>query len=181
MVVTLSHGGYVKSQPVAAYRAQRRGGRGRSATAIKEEDFVEQLWVANTHDTLLTFTSKGRVFWLEVFRIPQASAQSRGRPIINFLPNLDEGEKINAVLPVRDYPEDRYVFFATAAGVVKKTPLSAFSRPRSTGIWAIYLDDGDSLVDVALTNGSDDILLFGSHGKSVRFAEDARTPTAASS
>ncbi|MFB9068873.1 DNA gyrase subunit A [Pseudofulvimonas gallinarii] len=176
MVVTLSHGGYVKSQPVAAYRAQRRGGRGRSATAIKEEDFVEQLWVANTHDTLLTFTSKGRVFWLEVFRIPQASAQSRGRPIINFLPNLDEGEKINAVLPVRDYPEDRYVFFATAAGVVKKTPLSAFSRPRSTGIWAIYLDDGDSLVDVALTNGSDDILLFGSHGKSVRFAEDEVRP-----
>jgi DNA gyrase subunit A len=176
MVVTLSHGGYVKSQPVTAYRAQRRGGRGRSATAIKEEDFVEQLWVANTHDTLLTFTSKGRVFWLEVFRIPQASAQSRGRPIINFLPNLDEGEKINAVLPVRDYPEDRFVFFATAAGVVKKTPLSAFSRPRSIGIWAIHLDEGDSLVDVALTNGGNDILLFGSHGKSVRFAEDEVRP-----
>ena len=176
MVVTLSHGGYVKSQPVAAYRAQRRGGRGRSATAIKEEDFVEQLWVANTHDTLLTFTSKGRVFWLEVFRIPQASSQSRGRPIINFLPNLDDDEKINAVLPVRDYPEDRYVFFATAAGVVKKTPLSAFSRPRSTGIWAIHLDEGDSLVDVALTHGDNDIMLFGSHGKSVRFAEDAVRP-----
>src|SRR5690606_36353060 len=147
VVVTLSHGGYIKSQPVAAYRAQHRGGRGRSATAVKEEDFVEQLWVANTHDTLLTFTSKGRVFWLEVFRIPQASAQSRGRPIVNFLPNLDEGEKINAVLPVREYPEDRYVFFATAQGVVKKTPMAAFSRPRSTGIWAIHLDEGDSLVD----------------------------------
>ncbi len=176
MVVTLSHGGYVKSQPVAAYRAQKRGGRGRSATAIKDEDFVEQLWIANTHDTLLTFTSRGRVFWLEVFRIPQASAQSRGRPIINFLPNLEPGEKINAVLPVREYPEDRYVFFATAAGVVKKTPLSAFSRPRSIGIWAIYLDEGDSLVDVALTGGSDDILLFGSHGKSVRFSEDEVRP-----
>ncbi len=176
MVVTLSHGGYVKSQPVSAYRAQKRGGRGRSATAIKDEDFVEQLWIANTHDTLLTFTSRGRVFWLQVFRIPQASAQSRGRPIINFLPNLEPGEKINAVLPVRDYPEDRYVFFATAAGVVKKTSLAAFSRPRSIGIWAIYLDEGDSLVDVALTGGSDDILLFGSHGKSVRFSEDEVRP-----
>ncbi len=176
MVVTLSHGGYVKSQPVSAYRAQKRGGRGRSATAIKDEDFVEQLWIANTHDTLLTFTSRGRVFWLQVFRIPQASAQSRGRPIINFLPNLEPGEKINAVLPVRDYPEDRYVFFATAAGVVKKTSLAAFSRPRSTGIWAIYLDDGDSLVDVALTSGGDDILLFGSHGKSVRFSEGEVRP-----
>jgi len=176
VVVTLSHGGYIKSQPVAAYRAQRRGGRGRSATAVKEEDFVEQLWVANTHDTLLTFTSKGRVFWLEVFRIPQASAQSRGRPIVNFLPNLDEGEKINAVLPVREYPEDRYVFFATAQGVVKKTPMAAFSRPRSTGIWAIHLDEGDSLVDVALTSGSDDIMLFASHGKAVRFAEDEVRP-----
>ncbi len=173
MVVTLSHGGYVKSQPVTAYRAQRRGGRGRSATAIKDEDFVERLWIANTHDTLLTFTSRGRVFWLEVFRIPQASSISRGRPIINFLPNLEPGEKINAVLPVRDYPADRFAFFATANGVVKKTPLADFSRPRSTGIWAIYLDEGDSLVDVNLTNGDDDVLLFGSHGKSVRFSETA--------
>ncbi len=171
MVVTLSHGGYIKSQPVSAYRSQRRGGRGRSATATKEEDFVEQLWIANTHDTLLTFTSRGRVFWLQVFRLPLGSSQARGRPIVNFLPNLEPDEKINAVLPVRDYPEDRYVFFATAAGVVKKTPLSAFSRPRSTGIWAIYLDEGDSLVDVALTAGEDDIMLFGSHGKSVRFSE----------
>ena len=173
MVVTLSHGGYIKSQPVAAYRAQRRGGRGRSATAIKDEDFVEQLWVANTHDTLLTFTSRGRVFWLEVFRIPQAGPNSKGRPIVNFLPNLEAGEKINAVLPVRDYPADRFVFFATCQGVVKKTPLADFSRPRSTGIWAIGLDEGDALVDVALTDGSRDILLFGSHGKCVRFAESA--------
>ena len=171
MVVTLSHGGYVKTQPVTTYRAQRRGGRGRSATAIKDEDFIERLWIANTHDTLLTFTSRGRVFWLEVFRIPQASPNSRGRPIINFLPNLEEGEKINAVLPVRDYPDNRFAFFVTANGVVKKTPLADFSRPRSTGIWAIYLDEGDSLVDVNLTDGNADILLFGSHGKSVRFAE----------
>jgi DNA gyrase subunit A len=176
MVVTLSHGGYVKSQPVAAYRAQRRGGRGRSATAIKEEDFVERLWIANTHDTLLTFTSRGRVFWLEVFRIPQAGPNSRGRPIVNFLPNLEEGEKVNAVLPVRDYPADRYVFFATRNGVVKKTSLADYSRPRTTGIWAIHLDEGDSLVDVALTGGEDDVLLFGSHGKSVRFAEDEVRP-----
>jgi DNA gyrase subunit A len=173
MVVTLSHGGYVKSQPVTAYRAQRRGGRGRSATSIKEEDFVERLWIANTHDTLLTFTSKGRVFWLPVFRIPQASPTSRGRPIVNFLANLEAGEKINAVLPVRDYPESQFVFFVTQNGVVKKTPLADFSRPRSNGIWAIYLDEGDSLVDVAITHGGDDILLFGSHGKSVRFTEDA--------
>ncbi|MDZ3824140.1 MAG: DNA gyrase subunit A [Pseudoxanthomonas sp.] len=173
MVVTLSHGGYIKSQPVTAYRAQRRGGRGRMATSMKEEDFVEQLWVANTHDTLLTFTSRGRVFWLEVFRIPQAGPNARGRPIVNFLPNLEEGEKINAVLPVRDYPADRYVFFATRKGVVKKTPLADFSRPRSIGIWAIGLDEGDALVDVALTDGKRDILLFGSHGKCVRFAEDA--------
>ncbi|MBX3726577.1 MAG: DNA gyrase subunit A [Xanthomonadales bacterium] len=173
MVVTLSHGGYIKSQPVTTYRAQRRGGRGRMATSMKEEDFVEQLWVANTHDTLLTFTSRGRVFWLEVFRIPQAGPNARGRPIVNFLPNLEEGEKINAVLPVRDYPDDRYVFFATRKGVVKKTPLADFSRPRSIGIWAIGLDEGDALVDVALTDGKRDILLFGSHGKCVRFAEDA--------
>jgi len=171
MVVTLSHTGYAKTQPVATYRAQRRGGRGRSATAIREEDFIERILVAHSHDTILCFTSAGRVFWLKTFQFPNAGPNSRGRPIVNLLPSLAADEKVNAMLPVKEYPDDRYVFFATRHGVVKKTPLSDFSRPRSVGIWAIELDEGDRLVDVALTDGSRDVLLFASNGKAVRFAE----------
>ena len=170
VVVTLSHAGYAKRQPTTAYRAQKRGGKGRSATAVKEEDFIERLWVVNTHDTLLTFTSAGRVFWLKVYQLPDAGPNSRGRPIINWIP-LEEGEKVQAVLPVREFSEKMFVFFATRDGTVKKTPLSDYSRPRTTGIWAINLDDGDGLVDVQLTNGSRDIMLFASNGKAVRFAE----------
>ena len=170
VVVTLSHSGYAKRQPVTAYRAQKRGGKGRSATAVKDEDFIERLWVVNTHDTLLTFTSAGRVFWLKVYQLPDAGPNSRGRPIVNWIP-LQEGEKVQAVLPVREFSEDMYVFFATRDGTVKKTPLSDYSRPRSTGIWAINLDEGDGLVDVQLTNGRRDIMLFASNGKAVRFDE----------
>src|SRR3990167_4423904 len=170
VVVTLSHAGYAKRQPTTAYRAQKRGGKGRSATAVKEEDFIERLWVVNTHDTLLTFTSAGRVFWLKVYQLPDAGPNSRGRPIINWIP-LEQGEKVQAVLPVREFSERMYVFFATRDGTVKKTPLSDYSRPRSTGIWAINLDEGDGLVDVQMTNGSRDIMLFASNGKAVRFAE----------
>ena len=170
VVVTLSHAGYAKRQPTTAYRAQKRGGKGRSATAVKEEDFIERLWVVNTHDTLLTFTSAGRVFWLKVYQLPDAGPNSRGRPIINWIP-LEEGEKVQAVLPVREFSEKMFVFFATRDGTVKKTPLSDYSRPRTTGIWAISLDEGDGLVDVQLTNGSRDIMLFASNGKAVRFAE----------
>ena len=172
LVVTLSHAGYAKAQPVATYRAQRRGGRGRSATAIREEDFIERILVAHSHDTILCFTSAGRVFWLKTFQFPNAGPNSRGRPIVNLLPSLAADEKVNAMLPVKEYSDDRYVFFATRQGVVKKTPLSDFSRPRSVGIWAIELDEGDRLVDVALTDGSRDVLLFASNGKAVRFAED---------
>ncbi len=175
VVVTLSHGGYAKTQNLDRYQAQRRGGRGRSATKMKEEDFIERLWVTNTHDTLLCFSSTGKVYWIKVYELPQASHASRGKPFVNLLP-LAEGERINAVLPVRDFPEDQYVFFATAAGTVKKTPLADYSRPRANGIWAIDLVAGDTLINVALTDGSKDILLFASNGKSVRFKEiDARS------
>jgi DNA gyrase subunit A len=170
VVVTLSHAGYAKRQPLTTYRAQKRGGKGRSATAVKEEDFVDRLWIVNTHDTLLTFTSTGRVFWLKVYQLPDAGPNSRGRPIVNWIP-LQEGEKVQAVLPVREFDDGHYVFFATRDGTVKKTPLSEYSRPRSTGIWAISLDDGDGLVDVQLTNGARDIMLFASNGKAVRFDE----------
>src|SRR4249920_1401395 len=175
VVVTLSHAGYAKRQPTSAYRAQKRGGRGRSATAVKEEDFIDRLWVVNTHDTLLTFTSAGRVFWLKVYQLPDAGPNSRGRPIVNWIP-LQEGEKVQAVLPVREFSDDRFVFFATRDGTVKKTPLSEYSRPRSTGIWAINLDEGDGLVDVQLTNGARDIMLFASNGKAVRFDETEVRP-----
>ncbi|MGH8041132.1 MAG: DNA gyrase subunit A [Rudaea sp.] len=180
VVVTLSHSGYAKRQPVTIYRSQRRGGKGRSATNMKEEDFVERLWIANTHDTLLAFTSAGRVLWLKVHQIPDASPGARGKPIVNLLP-LEAGEAVQSVLPVRadafaDIAENRYVFFATRRGTVKKTPLSDYSRPRSTGIRAIDIEDGDGLVDVALTDGSRDILLFASNGKVVRFAEDQVRP-----
>jgi len=175
VVVTLSHAGYAKRQPVTIYRAQRRGGKGRMATAIKEEDFVEKLWIANTHDTLLTFTSAGRVLWLKVHQIPDAGPGSRGRPIVNLLP-LEPDEKVQAILPVRDFPEDKFIFFATRQGTVKKTPLSDYSRPRSTGIRAIDLDEGDGLVNVAITDGAHDVFLFASNGKAVRFAEDEVRP-----
>ena len=171
VVVTLSHAGYAKRQPVSIYRAQRRGGKGRSATAMKEEDFVERLWIANTHDTLLTFTSAGRVFWLKVHQLPDAGPNARGKPIVNLLP-LEPDEKVQAVQPIREFTEDRYVFFATRNGTVKKTPLKEFEYQLQRGKIAIGLDEGDALVDVQITDGSRDIMLFASNGKAVRFAED---------
>ena len=171
VVVTLSHGGYAKAQPVSEYRAQGRGGRGKSATSVKDEDFVDKLFVANTHDTLLCFSNRGQLYWLKVYRLPQAGRGSRGKPIVNLLP-LEEGERITAVLPIREYQEDRYVFMATAQGTVKKTPLAAFSRPRAAGIIAVGLDEGDRLVGVAITDGSRDVILCTSEGKAIRFAED---------
>src|SRR6185437_10846887 len=171
MVVTLSHTGYGKRQPASAYRAQKRGGKGRSASALKDEDVVEQLWVVNTHDTLLTFTSTGRVYWLKVYQMPEAGAGARGKPIINLLP-LAAGEKVQAVLPVREYSDDCYVFFATRHGTVKKTPLTEFAFQLQKGKQAIKLDEGDALVNVELTDGNSDILLFASNGKTVRFDEN---------
>ncbi len=170
VVVTLSHAGWCKRQSVGIYRAQRRGGKGRMATTIKEEDFVEKLWVVNTHDTLLTFTSAGRVYWLKVYQIPEAGPGARGKPIVNLLP-LQEGEKVQAVLPVREYEEDRFVFFATRNGTVKKTPLTEFAFQLQRGKAAINLDEGDALVEAELTDGSRDVLLFASNGKAARFAE----------
>jgi DNA gyrase subunit A len=170
VVVTLSHEGYVKYQPLSDYEAQRRGGRGKSATKMKEEDFIEQLLVANTHDTILCFSTRGKVYWLKVYNLPEASRAARGRPIVNLLP-LDENERITAILPVKSYDSDKYVFFATADGTVKKTELSAFSRPLSSGIRAISLKDGDELIGVDITDGSNEIMLFSDAGKVVRFAE----------
>nr|3L6V_A Chain A, DNA gyrase subunit A [Xanthomonas campestris pv. campestris]3L6V_B Chain B, DNA gyrase subunit A [Xanthomonas campestris pv. campestris] len=170
VVVTLSHAGYAKRQPVSAYRAQRRGGRGRSAASTKEEDFIDQLWLVNTHDTLLTFTSSGKVFWLPVHQLPEAGSNARGRPIINWIP-LESGERVQAVLPVREYADNRYVFMATRNGTVKKTPLSEFAFRLARGKIAINLDEGDALVGVALTDGDRDVLLFASNGKTVRFGE----------
>jgi len=170
VVVTLSHAGYAKRQPASAYRAQHRGGRGRSAAATKEEDFIDQLWLVNTHDTLLTFTSSGKVFWLPVHLLPEAGPNARGRPIINWIP-LEEGEKVQAVQPVREYAEGRYVFFATRQGTVKKTPLTEFAFRLQRGKIAINLDEGDALVNVELTDGQRDVMLFASNGKAVRFAE----------
>ncbi len=170
VVVTLSHTGYVKRQPASTYRAQRRGGKGRSASALKDEDFVEQLWVVNTHDTLLTFTSTGRVYWLNVYQMPDSGPNARGKPMVNLLP-LAQGEKVQAVLPVREYSDDRYVFFATKQGTVKKTPLNEFAFQLQKGKIAINLDEGDALVGVALTDGNSDVLLFASNGKTVRFDE----------
>jgi len=174
VVVTLSHGGYAKAQPLDVYQAQRRGGRGRSATKFKDEDFVDKLFIANTHDTLLCFSSRGKVYWLKVYQVPQASRGARGRPIVNLLP-LEEGERINAVLPIREYAEDTFVFMATSSGTVKKTPLTQFSRPRTSGIIAIDLR-GDRLVGVAITDGEREILLVGSNGKAIRFAESDVRP-----
>jgi len=170
LVVTLSHGGYVKAQGLDTYQAQKRGGRGRSATKVKDEDFIDKLFVANSHDTLLCFSSRGKVYWLKVYQVPQASREARGKPIINLLP-LQDDERINAVLPVREYDADHFVFMATSKGTVKKTSLEAFSRPRANGIIAIDLRDGDKLVDVAITDGKRDILLGASSGKAIRFNE----------
>ncbi len=171
VVVTLSHGGYMKSQPVADYRAQKRGGRGRQATATKEDDFVEKLFIANTHDHILCFSNRGRVYWLKVYEVPQGSRASRGKPIVNLVP-LMEHEKITAVLPVSEFDDAHFVFMATAMGTVKKTALSAFSRPMAKGIIAVTLDDGDYLIGVSLTDGKQDVMLFSDEGKAVRFAED---------
>ncbi|KZE34195.1 DNA gyrase subunit A [Crenobacter luteus] len=170
MVVTLSHGGYIKAQPVGDYQSQRRGGRGKLAAATKEDDFVETLFVANTHDYLLCFSSLGRCYWIKVYNVPQGGRTSRGKPIVNVLA-LADGEKINAVLPVKEFREDQYVFMATGNGTVKKTSLVDFSRPRTAGIIAINLDDDDKLIGVALTSGNDQVMLFSDAGKSVRFSE----------
>jgi DNA gyrase subunit A len=170
VVVTLSHEGYAKSQSLDRYQTQRRGGTGKSATKVKEEDFVDQLFVANTHDTLLCFTSRGKIHWLKVYQLPQASHVSRGKPIVNLLP-LEKDERVNAVLPVHEFTENLYVVFSTRNGIVKKTPLSEYSRPRANGIWAIDLPDDDELVNAYLTDGKQDIILFSSSGKSIRFAE----------
>jgi DNA gyrase subunit A len=175
MVVTLSHGGYMKAQPVAEYRAQKRGGRGRVATATKEDDFIDRLFVANTHDYILCFSTHGRVYWLKVYNVPQGSRVARGKPIVNLVP-LAEGEKITAVLPVKEFTDTQYVFMATAMGTVKKTPLSEFSRPRTAGIIAVDLAEGDSLIGVALTDGAHDVMLFSSGGKAVRFDENDVRP-----
>jgi len=170
VVVTLSHAGYAKAQPLTEYQTQRRGGRGKTATAVKDEDFVEKLFVAHTHDTVLCFSNRGKVYWLKVYELPQAGRGARGKPMVNLLP-LSEGEKINALLPVKQYDEQHFVFMATRAGTVKKTPLAAFSRPRSTGIIAVDLADNDQLVGVAITDGDRQIILVSSGGKAIRFHE----------
>ncbi len=168
VVVTLSHAGYAKAQPLDVYQAQRRGGKGKTATATKDEDFIDQLFVVNTHDTILCFSSRGKLYWLKVYELPQAGRNARGKPMVNLLP-LEDGERISAVLPIRDYDENQYVFMATRQGTVKRTPLSDFSRPRANGIIAVDLRDGDELIGARLTDGSHDIMLFSTEGKAVRF------------
>ena len=179
MVVTLSHTGYIKSQPLSEYRAQKRGGRGKQAAATKEDDWIDQLFIANTHDYILCFSNRGRLYWLKVWEVPAGSRGSRGRPIVNMFP-LQEGEKINVVLPLtgemRSFPEDRYIFMATSMGTVKKTALDEFSNPRKAGIIAVNLDDGDYLVGAALTDGQHDVMLFSDGGKAVRFDENDVRP-----
>lgn len=170
MVVTLSHGGYAKTQPLDTYRAQRRGGRGKAASTVKDEDYIEHLMVANTHDTILCFTNKGKVFWLRVFQIPPASRTAKGRPVINILP-LEKDERITAMLPVHQYTENEFIFMVTLNGTVKKTPLMDFARQRSTGLIAIELEEGNTLVSAAITDGTRDVMLFGSGGKVIRFKE----------
>ncbi|HQT27022.1 MAG TPA: DNA gyrase C-terminal beta-propeller domain-containing protein, partial [Burkholderiales bacterium] len=171
LVVTLSHGGYIKSQPLDDYSAQKRGGRGKQAASTKEDDFIDRLFIANTHDYILCFSSLGRVYWIKVYEVPQGSRASRGKPIVNLLP-LAENEKINAILPVKSFDDNHYVFMATSNGTVKKTPLSDFSRPRSSGIIAIDLDENDFLIGVVITFGHHDIMLFSDSGKAVRFDEN---------
>jgi DNA gyrase subunit A len=175
VVVTLSHAGYAKSQPVTEYQTQRRGGRGKAATSVKDEDFVEKLFVAHTHDTILCFSNRGKVYWKRVFELPLAGRGSRGKPMVNLLP-LEEGEKINAILAVKQFDDEHFVFMATSQGTVKKTPLSAFSRPRASGIIAVGLDTDDRLVGVALTDGSREVILSSSGGKSIRFHENEVRP-----
>ena len=171
MVVTLSHSGYIKSQPLSEYRSQRRGGRGKQATATKEDDWVDQLFIANTHDYLLCFSNRGRLYWLKVWEVPQGTRTSRGRPIVNMFPLMD-GEKITVVLPVKQFSEEHMVFMATSRGTVKKTPLSDFSNPRKAGIIAVTLDEGDYLIGADLTDGQCDVMLFSDAGKAVRFSEE---------
>ncbi len=179
MVVTLSHSGYIKSQPLSEYRAQKRGGRGKQATATKEDDWIDQLFIANTHDYILCFSNRGRLYWLKVWEVPAGSRGSRGRPIVNMFP-LQEGEKINVVLPLtgemRAFPSDRYVFMATSMGTVKKTALDEFSNPRKAGIIAVDLDENDFLIGAALTDGQHDVMLFSDGGKAVRFDENDVRP-----
>ncbi|HCN89975.1 MAG TPA: DNA gyrase subunit A, partial [Oxalobacteraceae bacterium] len=179
MVVTLSHTGYMKSQPVSEYRAQKRGGRGKQAMATKEDDWIDQLFIANTHDYILCFSDRGRLYWLKVWEVPQGSRNSRGKPIVNMFP-LQDDEKITVVLPVsgenRSFPDDRYIFMATSLGTVKKTPLSDFSNPRKAGIIAVDLDEGDFLIGAALTDGKHDVMLFSDSGKAVRFDENDVRP-----
>lgn len=179
MVVTLSHTGYIKSQPLSEYRAQKRGGRGKQATATKEDDWIDQLFIANTHDYILCFSNRGRLYWLKVWEVPAGSRGSRGRPIVNMFP-LQDGEKINVVLPLtgdmRSFPADRFVFMATSMGTVKKTALDEFSNPRKGGIIAVNLDDGDYLIGAALTDGKHDVMLFSDGGKAVRFDENDVRP-----
>jgi DNA gyrase subunit A len=175
VVVTLSHSGYIKTQPLDEYRAQKRGGRGKQAMSTKEDDFIENLFIANTHHYILCFSNRGRVYWLKVYEVPQGSRISRGKPIVNLLP-IEDGEKITALLPVKEFDEQHYVFMATTRGTVKKTPLTDFSRPRTSGIIAVSLDDGDYLVGAAITDGTHDVMLFSDHGKAVRFEESDVRP-----
>jgi DNA gyrase subunit A len=171
VVLTLSHEGYVKYQPLTEYEAQRRGGKGKAATKMKDEDFIERLWVANTHDTILCFSTRGRIYWMKVYQLPLASRASRGKPIVNLLP-LEADERITAILPTRDYPEDKFVVMATKKGTIKKTPLPEYSRPRNGGIIALNLVEDDELIGVDITDGNGDIMLFSDAGKVVRFAEE---------
>ncbi|AQQ27178.1 DNA gyrase subunit A [Burkholderia orbicola] len=175
MVVTMSHAGYVKSQPLSEYRAQKRGGRGKQATQMKEDDWIETLFIANTHDYILCFSNRGRVYWVKVYEVPQGSRNSRGRPIVNMFP-LQEGEKINVVLPVKEFSADKFIFMATSLGTVKKTPLEAFSRPMKKGIIAVGLDEGDYLIGASITDGAHDVMLFSDAGKAVRFDENDVRP-----
>jgi DNA gyrase subunit A len=175
MVVTLSHSGYIKSQPLADYRAQRRGGRGKQAATVKEDDFVDHLFTANTHDHILCFSSRGRLYWLKVFEVPQGARSGRGKPIVNMFP-LEPGEKISAILPIKEFVEDRFVFMCSAQGTVKKTPLSEFSNPRKAGIIAVGLDEGDYLIGAEITNGTQDIVLVSDAGKAVWFGEEDVRP-----
>jgi DNA gyrase subunit A len=175
MVVTLSHAGYIKSQPLSEYRAQRRGGRGKQATATKEEDWIDQLFIANTHQFILCFSNRGRVYWIKVWEVPQGTRTSRGKPIVNLFP-LAEGEKITVVLPVKSFDESHFVFMSTSLGTVKKTPLSEFSNPRKAGIIAVDLDEGDFLIGAAVTDGAHDVMLFSDAGKAVRFDENDVRP-----
>jgi DNA gyrase subunit A len=175
MVVTLSHAGYMKSQPLSEYRAQKRGGRGKQAATTKDEDWIDTLFVANTHDTILCFSDRGRMYWLKVWEVPQGSRTSRGKPIVNMFP-LVEGEKITVILPIKGYQDDQYVFMATRRGTVKKTRLSDFSNPRKAGIIAVDLDEGDFLVGASITDGKHDVMLFSDAGKAVRFDENDVRP-----